>query len=135
MKRLLLILMVGLLAFTQSTTAQRATVFPLIAGDTLTNADTVNKVFTATAGYSALGVQPVVSKLSGTVAGKVYLWASLDGTNYVKTDSLTLSDQTTNTTVWGKTGGVPFVYYKVQAISSGTVSAKVRVYYVERRHN
>jgi hypothetical protein len=129
----ILILMFVIIGAIQSQ-AQRATLIPLAAGDTAVNTTTANKVISATAGYSAIGIQPVITKVSGTVAGKAYLYQSLDGTNYIKTDSITLADQTTNTTIWTKTT-TPAVYYKVQVAGSGTMSAIMRVYYVARKHD
>lgn len=125
-----------------TTMAQRATLFPLIAGDTLVmsgSSDTVTKVFTATAGYSALGIQVVQTELSGTTAGKAYLYGSLDGTNYNLTDSsAAFADQTTNVAYFTKTT-TPYVYYKVQCRPMGgataTFTGVVRVYYVLRKHD
>lgn len=142
MKKFLILLSV-VVGFASTTMAQRATLFPLVAGDTLTTSssrDTVTKTFTATAGYSALGIQVVTTKVSGTVAGKAYLYSSLDGTNYTLTDSsAAFADQTTNTAFFTKTT-TPYVYYRVRvqdAIggSTSTQANIVRVYYVLRKHD
>lgn len=143
MKKIIAImaLVVGVLS---TTMAQRATIFPLVAGDTLTTSssrDTVTKIITATAGYSALGIQVVTTKVSGTIAGKAYLYSSLDGTNYTLTDSsAAFANQTTNTAFFTKTGGIPYTYYKVtvQDAIGGSTSTQaniVRVYYVLRRYD
>lgn len=133
MKKLFLFvaLVIGLATATQ---AQNATLMPLVAGDTLTNADTLYKVITATAGYSALGIQPVVTKISGTVAGNVILQSSMNGVNYVNTDTLALTDAATNTKLFSKVT-TPFVYYRLQFITSGTQSYVPRIYYVLRKHD
>jgi hypothetical protein len=142
MKKFLIILAV-VVGFASTAFAQRATLFPLIAGDTLTTStsrDTVTKVITASAGYSALGIQVVTTKVSGTVAGKAYLYSSLDGTNYTLTDSSSaFANQTTNTAFFTKTT-TPYVYYKVtvQDAIGGSTSTQaniVRVYYVLRKHD
>jgi hypothetical protein len=142
MKKFLIILsMVVGVAF--SATAQYATLMPLKVGDTISTSssrDTVTKVITATAGYSALGIQVVTTKVSGTVAGKAYLYGSLDGINYTLTDSsAAFADQTTNTAFFIKTT-TPYVYYRVRvqdAIggSTSTQANIVRVYYVLRKHD
>lgn len=132
-------LMVGLMA---STIAQRATLFPLAAGDTVSavaGMDTVTKVITVTAGYSALGVQVVATKLTGTPAGKAYVYSSLDGVNYNLTDSsAAFTDITTNVAFFSKVT-TPNVFYKIQVRPMGQVSTtqttQVRVYYVLRKHN
>lgn len=134
MKRILGLLLVMGLLICESSSAQRATVFPLVGADSLTNADTVTKIITATAGYDGIVIQPVVTKVSGTAAGTVILSQSLDGVNYVPTDTLTLTNTATQTTIWSKKSPVP-VYYKVVGTSSGTVVEILRVYYVLRKHD
>jgi hypothetical protein len=139
-KILFLLLVIAGLSYTSQ--AQRATLMSLAAGDSISTSsslDTVSKVITLTAGYSALGVQVVTTKVSGTVAGKAYLYGSIDGTNYVVTDSsAAFVDQTTNTAVFTK-ATVPYVFYKVQVRSAtGATSTQVnivRVYYVARKHD
>lgn len=137
MKRLFFffVMLISLSSITSQSQAQRASLFPLVSADSLTNADTLSKVITMTAGYSGVAIQPVITKVSGTAAGTVVLLESLDGTNYKSTgDTLTLTNVTTQSTIWKKTSPVP-VYYKVYAISSGTVVEIMRVYYVLRKHD
>ena len=133
MKRLYSLL-VPLVCLAFSVSAQRATLMPLVAGDTLTNADTLYKVITVTAGYSALSIQPVVTKISGTVAGNVILQGSLNGVNYVNTDTLALTDATVNTKIFTKVT-TPLVFYRLQFITAGTQSYVPRIYYVPRKHD
>jgi len=141
MKKLacVLVLMVGLIA---STIAQRATLIQLAAGDTVSavaGMDTVTKVITVTAGYSALGVQVIANKLTGTPAGKAYLYGSLDGINYTLTDSsAAFTDIAANVAYFTKVT-TPYVFYKVQVrpmgVASTTQTTQVRVYYVLRKHD
>lgn len=140
MKKLLAFLICTITVFALATPAkaQRATLMPLVAGDTIVNAGTVNKVFTVTAGYSVVGIQVVVTKISGIVAGTVTPQVSLDGTNYLTlpgASALTLTDVATNTQVWSITGGVPWTYFRLRGAGSGTMSAVQRVYYVLRKHD
>lgn len=131
----------GLLSFTESK-AQNATLISLAAGDTLvasSSKDTVSKVIRVTAGYSALSFQVNATKLSGTVNLKAYLYGSLDGTNYVVTDSsAAFADQTTNVVQFTKTTA-PFTYQKVEVRNSTgvntTQSVICRFYYVFRKHD
>lgn len=123
--------------FASNLTAQRATLMPLVAGDTSANtlSLTVNKTITLTAGYDGVAIQPVITKVSGTVAGTAVLYESLDGTNYKSTgDTLTLANATTNTVLWKKVPPAP-VFYKITTVGSGTMSAIVRIYYVPRKHD
>jgi hypothetical protein len=137
----LLVMVISMLSFTESK-AQNASLMALAAGDTLVTSaskDTVDKILRVTAGYSAMGIQVIVTELSGTTVGKAYLYSSLDGTNYVVTDSsAAFTDVTTNTAEFTKVT-TPYTYYKVQVRSANgaasTQSNIVRVYYVLRRHD
>lgn len=133
MKRLILFVAL-VIGFTSASFAQSATLMPLIAGDTVVNTGSVAKIFTATAGYSAIGIQPVITKISGTVGGTAILSRSLDAVNYVNSDTLTLANVTTNTTLFTKVTA-PAVYYKVTVTGTGTMSAQVRLYYVQRKYS
>ena len=150
-KILFLLLLVGVTALSVNTAhAQKgyAAIMPTVQGDTLNNADTVAKLITASAGYSVMGIQVNLTKISGTVAGKVYLYQSLDKVNYTLTDSAVYSTAPTFTsTIYP--GGItptatnvaifqknttPSVYYMVEAVSSGTVSAALQVLYTTRQY-
>ena len=145
MKKFILFALLGLLAFiapTVDSKAQNATLISLAAGDTLSqsaSSDTVSKVIRVTGPVSSFAIQVNQTKLSGTGSGKAYLYGSLDGTNYVLTDSSSaFTDQTTNVAQFSTTPA-PFTYYKVQArpmgAATGTQSAIVRVYFVIRKYN
>ena len=132
-----------IIAIVSFTNAQRATQFPIIAGDTVitsSSLDTVSKTFTATAGYSAIGIQVVGTKVSGTITAKAYLYGSLDGTNYVVTDSSgAFANATGAQSVSFTKVTSPYVYYNVQVRNVGgttsTESLAVKVYYVLRKHD
>jgi len=123
-----------MLALTAVTFGQSASVMPLTAGDTLTNADTLYKVIKVTAGYSALGIQPIINKISGTVAGNVILQVSLNGVDYVNTDTLALTNVAKQGTFWSKVT-TPGVFYRLQFITAGTQSYVPTIYYVPRKHD
>lgn len=124
-----------------------AAVFPLVAGDTLNNVDSVAKIITASAGYKDLGIQVNLNKLSGTVGGKVYLYASMDKRNYTLIDSASynaipvggsgsifgVSNGYTHVAIISRTG-TPFTNYLVVPTSSGTVSAPIQVSYTLRKY-
>jgi hypothetical protein len=149
MKKILILLLLvvgGLATKAQVAPYGKAYVFPTIAGDTLTNVDTVAKVIPATAGYSVLGIQVNANVLSGSLAGKAYIYQSLDGYNYTLTDSVAysatptftstiypagISPTYTNVATFQKTTS-PSVYYLVEARSTTTVSAPVQILYTAR---
>jgi len=129
------ILFLFLIIAAVSVNAQTASPFGVNArakGDTLTNADTLVKTFTSTAGYLFAAVQLNVKKISGTVAGTIKIEGSADnGSNFITLT--TANDTLTNTS---NTKAYVFTYspayydhYKVTVITSGTVSAKLLPFY------
>lgn len=140
MKKLLLFVAV-VLSIT-ATKAQSAVRMAIIAGDTVitsSSLDTVTKVLPVTAGYSAMGIQVIGTKVGGTITSKAYLAGSLDGVTYTVTDSSSAfanaaGDQSVFFT---KTGGLPYTYYRIQVkpptSAASTESLAVRVYYSLKR--
>lgn len=130
MKKLLSVLLIAALAFIAPQVNAQSSVL-ISSTDTLNDVETVNIALpTATGGYYAVGIQAVVTKVSGTVAGTAIIQGSLDGTNWVNigSDTLTLSNVTTNTKVWAITPSV-YQYHRVQFVSSGTMVAVPKVRY------
>jgi hypothetical protein len=96
------------------------------SADTITNSTTVYATSAKqNTAFDRVSIQPVYTKLSGTVSAYALVQGSIDGTNYVdiNTDTLALANQTTNTKIWvlEKT---PYLYYRVKCVSSGTMSIK-----------
>lgn len=109
MKKVLLLMVMSfalLLSTYNQVQAQsgEASHFTVIAGDSLATADTVFKKFTITAGYTSMGVQVAVKKGTGTLDGKLYLWSSVNGSNYILTDSASLSAVPTHATLISNAG-------------------------------
>lgn len=132
-KILLLIFMAGLFGYAsaQFTTGVKV---PQLNTDTIkTGALTVTKVINLTSGYSLVSFQPVVTKVSGTIAGKVYIAGSVDGTNYILADSLVLSDVATNTKIFKFTGN-PYWKYKIWGVGTGTLKGLFTLWYLARKH-
>ncbi len=112
---------------------------PLAVGDTILNTTTVNKVFTATGGYSGTVVQAVLVSQTGTPAGYVKLYGSTDnGVTYnlltTAADSLALGASSLSYT-WRIAGPLP-PYIKVQAKGNpgSTQNTLVKVWYVLRKY-
>jgi hypothetical protein len=91
--------------------------------DTVVNTASVSATYRATGKPTFVAVQNVLTKVSGTVAGKSYLYASLDGITYVAIDSMTATNQTTNAKIWIVANPKAYAYYKVTHTGSGTMSA------------
>lgn len=135
MKKLIFLFALVVL-FITSANSQTATLMPLVAGDTVVNTATVNKQITSTAGYSAVGVQIVITKISGTVAGTTKLQGSLNGTNWEDIGSaFTHTDVASQAKLFTVTSGDPYTYLRTTSVGSGTMSAQVRIYYVNKRYD
>lgn len=89
--------------------------------DTILNTATVNLDYPHTGSMKTGAFQVVNTKLSGTAAGKTYFMGSVDGTNFVKLDSLTNVNVTTNTKTFIQNPPA-YPYYRFSSTGSGTMS-------------
>jgi len=94
---------------------------------TLTNAGTAYVTVSPTLLHNQVSFQALVTKVSGTIAGTAILQWSNDNTNFINTDTLTLSNQTTNTQIFPKTYNSAY-YYRIKFTGSGTMVATVSGY-------
>lgn len=153
MKRLFLLLVVMTGLFTALPTQQikaqagSAYTFPVIAGDSLVNADTVFKKITVTASYDHLAIQVSLKKGTGTLDGKFYLYKSVNAGSYVLSDSASFSAVTTSS-LSGAVSNGGYTYtaiiekvtpggtrYLVAATQAGTLTATpVLVSYTLRKN-
>lgn len=134
MKKFIFILILAVISVGANAQFARGVKMTQATTDTIkTGALTVTKILPLTAGYSTVSIQPVLTKKSGTVAGKVYLYGTVDGTNYIKLDSLTLSDQATNTAIFNVTPA-KHSQYKIQGVGNGTMNALLSVWYLVRKY-
>ena len=95
-----------------------------------TSSDTMS--FSTVKNYSVVGIQPVITKATGTMAGKSYLYGSLDGTNYVLSDSLTLGNVTTNTTIWSLSNPT-YIYYRIITGGATTVTGTTAAKFIGKK--
>lgn len=127
MKRIMVFLMLFGISLTGICQSFSATTFNPTAAILNTAVDSLT--YSMNRDYTVVGIQPVITKATGTMAGTAVLYASLDGTNYVSTgDTLTLTNVTTNTTIWIKTNPVYSKYLiKIGGATTvtGTASAKI----------
>lgn len=101
------------------------------SGDTVVNTATKNLLLKVPNTQSVVSVQLVNTKISGTVAGKTYWQASNDGVNYVKLDSITNVNQTTNTKIFID-APARYLHYRLSTTGSGTMSMKTYGYSILR---
>lgn len=99
-----------------------------------TGALTVTKYLTLQGGYQSVSISTIVTKVSGTIAGKVYIAGTIDGTNYsAALDSMTLSNVAVNQKNWLITGN-PYWKYKIWGVGSGTMNGVLTAWYLVRKH-
>lgn len=95
--------------------------FVTLSPRNLVNTDTLQLSFNKI-GSGLKSLQMTVVKVSGTVAGKVYLYGVNDGIAPVKLDSLTLADVATPQTQYTYPAGTKYATYYALFITSGTVA-------------
>lgn len=100
---------------------------PLPLLDTVANTGNSEHVIAVSGSYNNGVFQYVGTKISGTVAGKTYLMGSVDNTNFVKLDSVTNTNVTTNTKIFTQTRPM-YPYYKIRSEGSGTMSLQTKCY-------
>ena len=132
MKKILIIAAFALTSVIAS--AQSTVVSPMLspyslALDTVTNAGTNYVTVNTTSAWTDVTIQPVITKVSGTVAGTYYLQGSIDGTNFksIVGDSVTATNVTTNTKLWVLSTR-SYKYYRVAYTGTGTMVATLRSY-------
>jgi hypothetical protein len=113
--------------------AQPSYSVPFTGADTLTNADTVVVNLTLSNILDGIILQPVLTRVSGTAAGRVVLTQSINGVNFIRTDSISLSNVVTNTAFISKAGPVA-PYYRIEFISSGTTVLVPQLWYFQRKN-
>lgn len=124
MKKLLFVLSIATFFFTEKSSAQTS---PMLSSyslqlDTVTNTATNYLYIASTNSQVNLSVQPVVTKISGTIAGTYYLQGSLDGINYLSVlgDSATATNVATNTKIWFL-ATKNYKYYRLAYTGTGTM--------------
>lgn len=66
----------------------------------IVNTSTDTLKISVSKGYQSLSIQPVIVRSSGTMAGMARLFYSVNGTGYIQTDSVTLSNAASQYTIW-----------------------------------
>lgn len=99
--------------------------------DTLSNADTSTMYSPVMQpAYYHVALQYTATRLSGTAAGSAVLYAYIDGNWKATGDTLTFTNQVTNSVIWDKL--MLRRAYKVETITSGTVSLQTKVSFLRQ---
>lgn len=133
MKKIFVFLSIVLTCFVAQ--SQSVTTLPLAQGDTITNAGTASRVWTASAGYSGIVIQVNLARISGTGAGTVQMQGSLDGVTYTNIGSaFTITNVAAQAAYFNIAGPLPY-YIKVLSTGSGTESVQATYKYVFRKYD
>lgn len=102
----------------------RSTAYTTLTVDTVVNTATATLTLRVKGVGSSVGVQWVATKISGTVAGTVSLYGSIDGTNYssISSSTFTATNVASQNFIWQIVGN-PVAYYRVTWTGAGTMSA------------
>lgn len=105
----------------------------LAALDTLTNADSHTDDLSVNGTRHNVSFLSKVLKISGTVAGTVTIYGSVDGTNFGTTalTTINLTDASANWQASYSFNG--YKKYRIVTATTGTSSASVRHYYMVRK--
>lgn len=99
---------------------------------TITNAGTPAVVIPVIGAKTTVSFQYVITKTSGTVAGSIALYGSLDGgTTYALINSYTLTDATASTSLTYNYAG--YNKYKVLVTTSGTQISNHKIWVLYRQ--
>jgi hypothetical protein len=85
-------------------------------------------LYSTTASYSVITIQTKVTKSSGTMAGKVYIWSSPDGASYILRDSASLGNSTNQYSPFDYTGQIRHYWMVIMngaTTTAGTLNAKI----------
>jgi len=130
MKKIIMILTLCASVFiTKAQTAFNYTASNPTGAYTNTAADTMT--YALARPYSLISIQPVITRATGTQAGTAILSYSVSGVagTYVDTDTLTLTNAATNTTVWNKVSAARYwrIIRSGATTVTGTSAAKLSV--------
>lgn len=99
---------------------------------TITNAGTPAAIIPVIGNKGVVSFQYVITKTSGTVAGSIALYGSLDGgTTYALINSYTLTDATASTSLTYNYAG--YSKYKVLVTTSGTQISNHKIWVLYRQ--
>lgn len=128
MKKLILLFALSLI-FTLQNSAQNTVITMTGSGDTVKDAGTDYVQLQVKKWYKSVSIQAIATKVGGTVAGTALLQGSNDGLNFLdmNTDTLQLTDITTNTKVW-VVNGSPYSWYRITYLGVGTDTFKIAGY-------
>lgn len=107
-----------------------------LADSAIINTGTPKQTTRVLESRNVVSVQVVVTKNSGTVAGKCECMGSLDGTNFVRiaSDTLKLANVSTAQSYIWVISPSKYLDYRVMCTGTGTMNARVQSYLLRRKN-
>lgn len=94
--------------------------------DTVTNTATKTQLFTLAKYWETVTIEADVDSLSGTIAGKIWITASVKGSRFKTiSDTLTPINLNTQTYLFDVTNHRGYKYFKVNYTGAATMAAKL----------
>ena len=122
MKKFLFILIASMFAF--AIPEASAQVVAMTGSDTVVNTATVSCSTRIIGTPTAISIQVILTKISGTVNGYTTLYGSLDGSTWVLLDTMMdATDQATNSAIYVVSNPANYVYLQARHLGVGTMSA------------
>ena len=113
-------------SYSQSTVSNMLSASNGTAIDTVTDAGTKSQVLQISGFRDVVTIVSTVTEISGTTAGAVNLYGSVDGTNYALiTGTFSPADQAAAQSHYWSVDPSKFAYYKVVYVGAGTMAAKI----------
>lgn len=106
-----------------------------LALDTVTNTGVRSQVLRSPGFANVVTIVATVTEISGTTAGAIHLFGSLDGVGYAEIDTTKVfspADITTAQSYAWHVNPSQFTYYKTTYTGAGTMAAKVAVGLLKR---
>jgi len=130
MKKTIMLLLTSLALLVGYTAKSQASFVGTATNPTraILNATADTATYRTNISYSVVTVQVKVTKATGTMAGKVYIYNSPDGANYTIRDSMTLTNVTDQYLLKDYTGGIRQYWMVIQngaTTVTGTLNAKI----------
>lgn len=133
MKKVLFLILFGMLLFVCNTFAQTRATTMLNSGDTLTNADTVILIAKVTNPYDVAKFQLNNKKVSGKMRGNSYFEGSLDGVYYKTLDTYANDTLLTWNVKFFEDVPSKYLWYRIRTVTTGTISGTSTGYLILRR--
>jgi len=124
MKNIVILLLLLSALAVQKSQAQLFTFNPTVTNPTSGIVNTTPDTMTLTVNpFIVVSIQPVITKVSGTVGGVVYLYGGLySNSQMYLTDSLTLTNVASQSVIWNLTNP-NYRFYTIYFNGTGTMSA------------